>query len=198
MLTKPCGNCGNEFPKLPSHSRKAWETRVKYCSFVCYHASRRGKPIAQFEGKRGTGRRRVNYASGPDNPRYTRITAPCLQCGRPFTFRAHRAGEAKFCTRRCAYDFRDRGLSTENEKLRQSPRYKEWRTRVFERDNYTCQECKTRGGFLNADHIKPFAFFPDLRFDVDNGRTLCAPCHRQTDTFGFRAWRNARKEDAGR
>src|SRR5262249_39131272 len=34
--------------------------------------------------------------------------------------------------------------------------YKEWRKKVFERDNYTCVACHLRGGELHADHIKPW------------------------------------------
>jgi 5-methylcytosine-specific restriction endonuclease McrA len=57
-------------------------------------------------------------------------------------------------------------------------RYREWRRRVFERDDYTCVDCKVRGGDLEADHIKPWAKFPKLRYKVNNGATRCVECHR--------------------
>lgn len=70
---------------------------------------------------------------------------------------------------------------------RMSLEYKIWRRGVFERDNWTCIWCGWRGNKLNADHIKPFCDFPELRFALDNGRTLCVPCHKKTDTFGRKA-----------
>lgn len=78
------------------------------------------------------------------------------------------------------------GASSINELIRKSSEYKLWRRAVFERDNYTCIWCFAKGGRLNADHIKPFAYFPELRFAIDNGRTLCEPCHRKTDTYSRR------------
>jgi len=57
--------------------------------------------------------------------------------------------------------------------------YKDWRTKVYERDNYVCQKCGQKGGKLNAHHIKPYAEFPDLRLDIDNGLTLCEECHKK-------------------
>jgi len=78
------------------------------------------------------------------------------------------------------------GITPENHKIRNSTEYKQWRTAVFERDDYTCQDCEERGGVLNADHIQPFAYFPDLRFVIENGRTLCRSCHVKTDTWGKR------------
>ena len=62
--------------------------------------------------------------------------------------------------------------------------YRLWREAVFARDDWTCQECKERGGKLHADHIKPWKDFPQDRYDVANGRTLCVECHRETPTYG--------------
>ena len=77
-------------------------------------------------------------------------------------------------------------------KLRKSREYKFWRTEVFERDDYTCIWCGKKGGDLNADHIKPFCDYPDLRFNIDNGRTLCIDCHKKTDTYGW-VWANKKR-----
>lgn len=81
------------------------------------------------------------------------------------------------------------GVTPANMKLRMSLEYKLWRESVFERDNWTCIWCKKIGGTLNADHIKSFSQYPELRFAIDNGRTLCLACHRTTDTFGWRIFK---------
>ena len=76
------------------------------------------------------------------------------------------------------------GINPINDSIRKSTKYKLWRKSVFTRDDYTCKECGIRGGILNADHIKPFALYPELRFEVGNGRTLCISCHKKTGTYG--------------
>lgn len=78
------------------------------------------------------------------------------------------------------------GITPKNKLIRQSVEYKLWREAVFQRDNWTCIWCGDRGVRLNADHIKPFSLFPELRFSIDNGRTLCVPCHKTTDTYLYK------------
>ena len=77
------------------------------------------------------------------------------------------------------------GLTKKNKVIRESVEYKLWREAVFKRDGYMCiWGGKSHGSDLNADHIKPFAYYPELRLAIDNGRTLCHDCHKKTYTYG--------------
>lgn len=73
------------------------------------------------------------------------------------------------------------GITPLHMQIRNSFEFREWRRKVYEKDNHTCQGCGRRGWKegvpLDAHHIKPFSDYPNLRFDVSNGITLCAPCH---------------------
>lgn len=68
-------------------------------------------------------------------------------------------------------------------------KFNEWTVAVKERDGWQCQLCgkknrelneKGTPTVLNAHHIiaRDNKEFPDLRFEVENGITLCAGCHR--------------------
>ena len=59
--------------------------------------------------------------------------------------------------------------------------YIEWRSFVFERDKYTCQDCGEKGGYLHAHHIKSWARYPKLRYELNNGITYCKECHANHD-----------------
>lgn len=75
------------------------------------------------------------------------------------------------------------GITPINLSIRNSAQYRNWRQEVFERDLYSCRSCGEKGGKLEAHHIKSFAEYPEHRFVVGNGLTLCVNCHKDV-TYG--------------
>lgn len=71
------------------------------------------------------------------------------------------------------------GITPTNVKIRNSLKSKEWKNSVFARDNWTCQKCEKRGIELRAHHILSFSKYPRLKFEVNNGITLCKSCHQK-------------------
>lgn len=87
------------------------------------------------------------------------------------------------------------GPTSLNIRVRTCTFYGDWRTKVFIRDGYTCQECgDSRGGNLHAHHINPlseilnnmddfdFILEHSQLWDIDNGLTLCKDCHKKEHT----------------
>jgi hypothetical protein len=163
-LSKVCKTCAKIFDRKTPVTYKQWET-TEFCSRSC-------KTKWQFDQFHRD--RHPRWKGGE-------IKKICQSCSADFLVGLPRATKAKFCSPICKIRAQDRGISSANEKVRKSNNYKEWRKGVFQRDDYTCGK---HGGRLYADHIQPFAVFPELRFDLANGRTLCVPCHKLTPTYG--------------
>lgn len=126
------------------------------------------------------------------NNRRPRILENCLYCGKEFM--SYEIENKKYCSHVC-YSFHKRelcvgenshlwrgGLTKKNKLMRNKVIYEEWRNAVFLRDNYICQNCGKQNGngttvHLQAHHIKLFSIYVECRFDVNNGITLCKPCH---------------------
>ena len=77
-------------------------------------------------------------------------------------------------------------VGTETEIIRNSGEYKEWRIKVWARDKTKCKVCGIRKDPMVAHHLDGFNIFPEKRFDVDNGVTLCDRHHIAFHTnYGF-------------
>lgn len=96
------------------------------------------------------------------------------------------------------------GTSPLRKNIQALQQYKDWRKRVFERDNFTCQECNKVGRRIHAHHIFPFykiierykikniedALKCKILWDISNGKTLCISCHKQTDSYLVNQFKN--------
>ncbi len=63
-------------------------------------------------------------------------------------------------------------------KERNNPEYKQWRMKVWIRDGFKCkisnQDCERR---IEAHHILGWSEYVELRYEVNNGITLCHAHH---------------------
>ena len=68
------------------------------------------------------------------------------------------------------------GLTRAILSIRGRKQYRVWRAAVLARDGNKCTKCDATDN-LHAHHIKSFDKFPELRYDVSNGLTVCDNCH---------------------
>jgi len=146
-----CLFCGKEFETVESRIKVG---KGKYCSLDCYNKVKKGRrqsPKTEF--KKG----QISQVKGI---------------------------KRNWQSKEKHWNWKG-GINPINDSIRKSLKYKEWRISVFKRDNYTCQECGAKSGngkavYLEAHHIKEFCDYPKLRFNINNGITLCKKCHNKT------------------
>lgn len=66
---------------------------------------------------------------------------------------------------------------------RNQRKHRQWSKAVQSRDKYTCTQCGKTEVYLHAHHIVPFkeCFNTPLAFDINNGITVCVPCHKKLE-----------------
>jgi hypothetical protein len=157
-----CPTCGKEFYKSACFVR---DYKIMHCSSKCY--IERLKKEAFHKDCAVCGK---TFYCQPCQIKYRHRNTCSLKCrGTLMTLKAREKHKTGIFSKHQI----DRNL-------RYCKEAEDWRKLVFARDDYTCQECGIRGSYLEAHHIKPFAYFPELRFDINNGLTLCRCCHDKT------------------
>lgn len=151
---KRCSSCGEW--KLPSEFEKKqcrWDGRTGVCK-ECLNARRRARYV-----KRGRPSKRGRYHMTPEG------SAAIAR-----SVRARMTGPKNPNWKG--------GVTQQG--WRQTPEYRRWRNRVFRRDHYRCRLCgDAEDHNLTAHHIEPAEQYPNLRYDLANGLTVCELCHSQ-------------------
>lgn len=196
---KHCTRCKTWNP-LGSFGRD--RTRGDGFDAVCHGCRRKANPWASLKGRTSTFKGRKHTLEAKRLVSLANLGKPSLKRGIPRTpeerekIRAAILASPNFPRGPKHYAY-THGQSQRHRDARRSYQYGQWRTSVFERDDHTCQKCgDNRGGNLRAHHIKSFAKYPELRFDVSNGLTLCHPCH-ELEHFKPDSTRNVRKLKRG-
>lgn len=116
--------------------------------------------------------------TGENNPHWQPNKAKCLDCQEIlkniYATRCHSC-HSKFYRGKNHHSWKppEECVGTETEIIRNSGEYKAWRLSVWIRDKTKCQVCGIRKDPMVAHHLDGFNIFPEKRFDVDNGVTLC-------------------------
>lgn len=166
-VTVKCEMCDTERNVVPARAKT-----FRFCSYAC-----RGKWRAE------------NWV-GPNHPRWHDDPREkvCQHCGVTFskgpkTMITH-FRKQKFCSKKCADigGYRASGPDhpawTGNPRRGQRPsKQRAWSRAVIGRDGGACTKCGRTGVEMHAHHIKPHKEFPELRWEVSNGVTLCYSCH---------------------
>jgi 5-methylcytosine-specific restriction endonuclease McrA len=117
----------------------------------------------------------------------------CAQCETTFRKKNDRKEPARgkiFCSRKCSqlYQIGDRHPCWRGGCLRhRGGLYTIWARTVIQRDRGLCKRCGADRK-IQAHHIRPWAKFPEFRYRVRNGITLCVKCHRHVHSSKLKPW----------
>ena len=186
---KKCLVCDDLFFTTPSRIKS---NKGKYCSKRCHAIDKKN-----------------NWGKEKSPNWVERKKYSCLICNKEFKrLESAIKNNNAFCSRPCYWKWLSENVTPPSQKGKKPWNYKgitpknklerarfkrEILKKVFERDDYTCQICGQRGGNLQVDHIQSWVDYVELRFNINNCRTLCMACHYKI-TFGkpmpptVRAW----------
>ncbi len=147
--------------------------KTKFCSHVCYGVTLKKFKVKEIKVRKI--QKKIAFIK-------------CRECLIPFEIPLYRIATAKYCSHSCRakhfcgekspHWMFDRTQVLDNRSRTKQGQYKVWRTEILKRDNYCCRMknnlCK---GILQVHHILPWRAYPDVRYNIDNGITLCIQHH---------------------
>lgn len=164
---KQCELCKNLYTRPAWASKTYWDKR-KYCSNACKYESSKGKifsPKTVFK---------KNHKLSEESRKKMSLKAKERKGNKnPFFGKEHSVE-----TRNKISASKLNGRPRKKKQQRNDPAYFWWRHQVKVRDGDCCQ-VNNEGcyGKIIVHHIKGWAKNPDLRYEVNNGITLCQAHH---------------------
>ena len=178
METKACRQCGKEFKYYLSQEKRS---ERKFCSFECRNESYR-RPVYKKCETCGDSFRTINAELRKGGGRF--CSKECLYKSENW---AKKQSEIKLANPNRFWlgkirpeisgekNYNWRGGVTP---VRNSKEYVAWQKSCVRRDNYRCFDCgEVKKGQMQVDHVYPFGLFARLRFEIENGETVCKDCH---------------------
>lgn len=181
--TLSCAKCGSRTTRIHWY----WNIKNKPHCRNCYR-----KLVRHGVWTKGNGWRMGSLIANPFKGRThsleSRLKISANKCGKSNSMKGRRMPQhAKFGESNPSWKG---GISILSRRIRRLAEYKEWRSKVFQRDNFTCQECGRCVTYLHAHHIRLFhkilmenhittieqgLLCPDLWL-VSNAKMLCIKC----------------------
>lgn len=167
-----CKICNEEFKVFVSDIKYG----KKYCSFKCRNIGLLNKVVSLET------RKKMSDSHKKEKHNQWKGGFPnCKDCGKKLAVRKSKLGvcgqcKGKYFRGENNPSWKGGNIIKKNE--RNDPSYHRWRQSVYYRDNFKCKiENKDCNGRIEAHHILGWSSHPELRYQINNGITLCQTHH---------------------
>jgi hypothetical protein len=191
-----CQSC-SKIGKMMGKDNPSWKPKI---TLICKQCNKNYKVISSLKNKsnfcskecQGKWQSINKCGKNSNSWKGGKVTLICEICSKDFKVNKAKKDTAKFCSTKCRNKWVSinqngennpnwkNGATSKQQIFRSSKEYKIWRSLIFKRDNYICQECGQWGNKLNVHHILPYRDYQEFRLNINNGITLCEKCHEKT------------------